>query len=220
MTTENVGESFQEDLFLAARTKAWILCAELAAQAKPGMREADLKSCLETLAKNAGVEKWWHPIKIRFGQNTLCSFRDPSDDQVTLKDEDYFFIDIGPVFSNHEGDVGQTYFLKNGKIQRDFKNPAQVVFLKLKELWEKEGITGRELYERACLLSGELGFEFNTKMAGHRLSDFPHALHHKGSLKDFEKRPKEQRWILEVHLLKKENEPVESRGFFFEDLLK
>ena len=216
MTIENVGEQFQEDLLLAARREAWKLCSQVAQLARPGMSEMDLKVALEKEAKVAGVEKWWHPIKIRFGKNTQCSFRDPSDDQVTLKSDDIFFLDIGPVYQNHEGDVGQTFMLKSGSLAKDFNNPAEQVFKRLERLWKQEGLTGSALYEKACEYSNELGLEFNLKMAGHRLSDFPHALHHKGALKDFDNKPRKQRWILEVHLL----DPKNARGFFFEDLLK
>lgn len=212
---EAVGEKFKRDLFLTARTKAWELCYQLAAQVTVGMKEADLKEELEALALKEGVEKWWHPTKIRFAKNTRCSFRDHSDDSVTLAKDDIFFLDIGPVFHDHEGDVGQTFCLKDGNILQDFKNPAEVLFHELKDFWKNDGLSGEALYKRACEIAELQGYEFNLRMAGHRLSDFPHALHHKGALKDFEEKPQNDRWVLEVHLL----DNSKDCGYFYEDLL-
>ncbi len=211
MTIEAVGENFHSTSFEKARTKAWSLLKALAKTAEEGISEEDLKSLTEYKAKALGLEKWWHPIKIRFGVNTSKSFREPSRPDVTLKKEDLFFLDLGPVFDAHEADVGQTFKLND----ENFKNPAEEVFHELKELWFHQGLSGEALYQEACNKANERGLLFNLKMAGHRLSDFPHALHHKGSLKDFEAHPAPQRWILEVHLLEKDH----SGGYFFEDIL-
>jgi hypothetical protein len=50
---------------------------------------------------------------------------------------------------------------------------------------------------------------------GHRVSDFPHAAIHAGSLADFDQSPAALRWILEIHL----RDPQRRFGAFFEDML-
>jgi hypothetical protein len=71
------------------------------------------------------------------------------------------------------------------------------------------------LYKNAVNYSREAGYEFNLRMGGHRLGDFPHALFSKSKLKDIEFIPTSELWILEVHVLDRKNEI----GAFFEDLL-
>lgn len=208
---EDVGPNFQSELFQSARKEAWDLLHQLQSFAQPGQQEKVLKEKCEDLAQSLGLEKWWHPIKVRFGKNTLKSFRDSSDESITLKEGDIFFFDIGPVFKEHEADVGQSFQLGNPS----FKNPAEEVFEALKKYWSEDQLSGEALYNKACDLAKAKGLTFNLKMGGHRLSEFPHALHHKGALKDFSEAPTPERWILEVHLLDTKME----RGYFFEDLL-
>lgn len=208
---QNVGPHFRENLFEDARLKAWKFLNFLSSQVEEGMTEKDLQEVCEAEMQRTSIEKWWHPIKIRFSQNTTKSFREPSLEGIRIQEGDLFFIDLGPVFFNHEADVGQTFCLGDP----DFKNPAEEVFHELKVLWEQQGLKGTELYERACDLAKERGLIFNLKMGGHRLSDFPHALHHKGQLKDFDTTPQKKRWILEVHLIDED----QKEGYFFEDLL-
>lgn len=171
--------------------------------------EADI----HTLIKESFSEgtKFWHPHKVRFGQNTRCSFRDPSTPDIQLQKGDLYFIDMGPVIDGHEADVGQTFCLGNPT----FKNPAELLFRKLEKIWREEGLTGLALYDHARKLAKETGYILNDRMQGHRLGDFPHALFHRGGLKDFESSPHEMLWVLEIHLLEKNNK----RGYFFEDIL-
>lgn len=207
MSREAVGPQFNEKLFDQARQKGWELLHTLSSQVTEGMTESELLN----LSKKHSVEKWWHPTKIRFGMNTQRSFREPSEEGIKIKNGDLFFLDLGPVFEGHEADVGQTFRLGDP----NFKNPAEEVFHELKILWVKDSLQGVALYEAACELAEKRGLLFNLKMGGHRLGDFPHALHHKGSLKDFEQVPQKERWILEVHLIERDH----SMGYFFEDLL-
>jgi hypothetical protein len=60
-----------------------------------------------------------------------------------------------------------------------------------------------------------MGWELNFDLPGHRVSDFPHAAIHTGSLADFDQAPSAMRWILEIHL----RDPQHRFGAFFEDML-
>jgi hypothetical protein len=50
---------------------------------------------------------------------------------------------------------------------------------------------------------------------GHRLSDFPHKLHHGGSMEECAGHPSPERWVLEIQI----RHPLEELGAFYEDLL-
>lgn len=210
-TIEAIGPSFSLQKFEAARKQAWAMIDKLSAFAEPGMLSENFIELLEDPQFFSEREKWWHPIKVRLGKNTQCSFRDKNLEEPRLKLGDLFFFDIGPVFYGHEADVGQTFCLGD----RNFKNPAEEIFKELKEVWKKEKLTGEALYERGVQLASSRNLEFNPKMVGHRLSEFPHGIHHKGSLGTFDQCPLPDRWILEVHLVDKKQEI----GYFFEDLL-
>lgn len=60
-----------------------------------------------------------------------------------------------------------------------------------------------------------MGRVLNPDLPGHRVSDFPHAAIHTGSLSDYPDHPSSMRWILEIHL----NDPQGRFGAFFEDML-
>ena len=51
----------------------------------------------------------WHDVYVRFGSNTLKTFGAESDPGIVLKENDIFFIDIGPVWGETEGDGGDTF---------------------------------------------------------------------------------------------------------------
>jgi hypothetical protein len=208
---ETIGPSFDILLFDKARLMAWELLEKVTSKVEEGMGEEDLLQVLKAESSSYEVERWWHPIKIRFDRNTTCSFKDLSLPNIKIEKNHLFFIDIGPVFMGHEADVGQTFKLGDPS----FINPAQEIFNKLKDLWKDQGLSGINLYEQACQLAQERNLIFNLKMGGHRLSEFPHALHHRGALMNWTETTNSCRWVLEVHLLEKDG----SQGYFYEDLL-
>jgi Xaa-Pro aminopeptidase len=212
---EKVGNDFCIDSYLDAREKAIAAVKRVAELVKPGMNENQVKEVVEEILINLGSQKLWHPTKVRFGKNTVKSFREASEENVILQEEDIFFLDIGPVFDGHEADYGETFIVGNNdhhyKISRDAKNLFQIT----KEAWEREKLTGVELYKFAEKQADEMGYKLNLKMQGHRLSDFPHAIHYKGGLKTVDKVPVEDIWVLEIHICSK----VGEYGAFYEDIL-
>src|SRR5262245_59795943 len=111
MDLQAVSENFSSEKFEQCRTKTWELLFSLSKKIKPGMTEADGHAVYNQLCSDFGVEKNWHPAKIRFGANSIKSFREVSDPNVVLKENDIFFLDIGPILFCHEGDVGKTFVL-------------------------------------------------------------------------------------------------------------
>lgn len=214
MTTENCGIDFDLELYLKARAKTVLAVQSAAAHIHPGMNEAESLIVLNHELNQAGVEKFWHPTKFRIGSNTTKSFRDISDETVLLKD-DLFFIDIGPVFFNHEGDYGETFLVGSDPRLEKLQAASKQIFYATQAQWKAHKLTGVQLYKFAEELAHQLNLKLNTNMYGHRLGDFPHALHFKGKLGSLEISPAPHLWVLEIHLI---DESI-NRGAFFEDIL-
>jgi Xaa-Pro aminopeptidase len=214
MTTENYGIDFNLELYLKARAKTIQAVQATAKSIHPGMNEAESLIILNQELEQAGVEKFWHPTKFRINSNTTKSFRDISDD-VILSENDLFFIDIGPVFFNHEGDYGETFVVGTQPRLTKLQNATKSIFNATQAQWKKNKLTGVELYEFATNEALKLDLLLKSNMYGHRLGDFPHALHYKGKLGALEISPTPHLWVLEIHLI---DEAI-NRGAFFEDIL-
>jgi hypothetical protein len=76
-------------------------------------------------------------------------------------------------------------------------------------------VTGEALYRFAKARAEALGWRLNWEVKGHRVSDFPHAIHKAGALGDFEGVPVSGLWILEIQIA----HPTRPIGAFYEDLL-
>lgn len=212
---EAVGPQFDLKKFLQARSLAVKIVHECAQKIKAGMSEADGHALLKDLFEKNKSERLWHPTKVRFGVNTLKTFREISEPNIIIQDGDLFFFDIGPVFEGHEGDYGET-FVCGQHSQNELAQAAQIVFAATAKAWKDQSLSGAGLYAFAAREAEKLGFELNLDMDGHRLGDFPHALHFKGGLPDHQGIPVADLWILEIHL----RDRVKNRGAFFEDLLQ
>ena len=216
-STEAVGAAFDVHQFELARSQAWAALAEIAPQVKPGMTEAEAREFVEEVLTARGSSKLWHPTKVRFGVNTLKTFRVPSDPGVILGQHDIFFLDIGPVFGDHEADVGRAYVVGDAPELVTLAQAAEQLWHEVADRWADSGDSGRELYAFAESAARRRGYELSLDGAGgHRLSDFPHALHHKGTLRVHEGHPRENRWVLEIQI----RDPRLGVGAFFEDLLR
>ena len=213
---EGVGTNFNSELIESTRKRTWDLVNAIAEKVRPGQNEKDIEEISKKIFEEFGVEKKWHPSKLRFGVNTLKSFREVSEPDVVLQENDVFFIDIGPVFFGHEGDCGKTFAIGNNKEHQDVVQASEEIFAEVKNCWKETGKTGAELYEFAKEAAKKRGYVMTLNGAsGHRIGDFPHAIHHKGLLSAFKEKPSEQRWILEIQI----RHPEKPFGAFYEDML-
>jgi Xaa-Pro aminopeptidase len=213
---EGVGAGFSLQGLLAARDRAWQLLHSVRAEIRPGMTEAEAIEIYQDHLLKSGAEKQWHPPKLRFGVNSLRAFREPSAPDVRLKSEDIFFIDIGPIYEGYEGDVGQTFVIGNNAAQLRVKAECEKIFAEIRDLFCRQNLSGQALYGRAEALAQQQGYQLVGEGAqGHRIGDFPHAVHYRGSLRHYQQNPSAGRWILEIQLRDLANEV----GAFFEDLV-
>ncbi len=212
---EKTGSGFNIDKYLKARELTKQVVKSVSKNVWEGMTEKEGSDLIDQELKKLSSEKKWHPNKFRIGVNTLKDFKERSEDGVTLKKNDLFFIDIGPVFEGHEGDYGETFVFGESVKFQECIEASKKLFQETSEQ-VKEGATGARLYEFALKRCEELGYQLNLKMDGHRLGDFPHAIHFKGSLSEVNFTPSSHLWVLEILIRHKK----ENFGAFFEDIVQ
>jgi len=132
-----------------------------------------------------------------------------------LRENDIFFLDIGPVWEEWEGDGGDTFVVGNDPEMAKIAADARKLFHIVRHKWESTGMSGKALYEFAVAEAEAMGWELNMDLSGHRLSDFPHAAIYDGPMADVDFEPSPLLWVLEIHIRHK----IAGYGAFFEDML-
>jgi len=214
---EKTGTNFSHQALMTARRNTKKAISLIAQNIQPGMIEEDARQMAKETLERLGSNKGWHKILIRFGANTIKNFEDPSERGVRLGNDDIFFVDIGPVWGDTEGDGGETFVVGRNS-DPDMKRCAQEVkriFHSVRDQWLKTGMTGKELYDFAYQTAAELGWVLNMELTGHRLSEFPHSAYYDGTLAAVSIRPAANLWVLETQI----RHPTKPIGGFFEDLL-
>lgn len=212
---EAVGPAFIKDKMLEMRAKTRGTIHAIAAACKPGMVEEDAVAMAKDLLVAGDMVRGWHDVYVRFGANTLKTFGAASDPGIVLKEDDIFFIDIGPVWGEFEGDGGDTFTVGSAPDMAKCAADAKKLFHIVRKKWETTGMSGRELYEFATEEAKALGWELNLDLSGHRLSDFPHAAIYDGPMAEVDFKPSPLVWVLEIHI----RHPTDGYGAFFEDML-
>lgn len=214
--SESVGEAFQVDLLRTARDKALAVIEKVAAEIRPGMVESEVNALLHAAQRSLGGEKNWHPPQIRFGANTLLPFGKKGEKDVPLKSDDIFFLDIGPLFDGHEGDVGRTYALGDDADLKRCSSDVEAIWHEVRARWKESRDTGEALYRFAEARAEARGWKLSLEGAnGHRVADFPHTVRRRGTIEGFVGHPAADRWILEIQI----RHPTKPFGAFYEDLL-
>ncbi|HEV7814579.1 MAG TPA: M24 family metallopeptidase [Janthinobacterium sp.] len=212
---ERVGPAFSVDGMLLARDKTRQAIADIAARIRPGMLEEDAVEMAKTVLTDAGLALSWHPTRVRFGKNTMKPMKQASEPGVILQENDIFFLDIAPRVDLWEGDGGATFTVGSHAEYARCAADAEALFHDVRAVWQREKLSGQELYAYAEEKARSMGWELNFDLGGHRVSDFPHATIYTGALADAAFAPSAMRWILEIHI----RHPSKRFGAFFEDML-
>jgi methionyl aminopeptidase len=179
------------------------------------MVEEDAVAMARGILGEMGMRKGWHRVIVRFGPNTTKDFMADSEPGVVLGEQDTFFIDIGPVYGDTEGDAGQTFAFGDDSVHHKAVRDARALRDEVREQWCTTGMPGTALHDYAVERANALGWELNLDLSGHRLGDFPHEAHYNGSLADADIRPNPNLWVLEMAI----RHPTRKFGAFYEDLL-
>ena len=212
---EAVGPRFDPALMLRARELSWQAVHGIRERMQPGISEDEARLEAAQVFERLGMERLWHPVIIRIGPNTTRTYREPSLPGVRLAENDSYFIDLGLVFTGHEGDVGDTFVVGHAPEREACAQAARDLFKDAAEKWRHEGWSGQKLYNHVSERADAMGWRFNHAIKGHRVSDFPHSVHKGGDLGDLDHTPGKGLWILEIQIA----HPTEPFGAFYEDLL-
>jgi hypothetical protein len=212
---EKVGNAFARDQMLAIRDKTRAAIHFIAGKVTPGMVEEDAVAMAKDHLASLGMLRGWHDVYVRFGANTTKTFGAPSDPGVILGEDDIFFLDIGPVYQQWEGDGGDTFVTGSDGAMARSAEDARTLFHVVRRKWANEGWTGKQLYDFADGAARDMGWELNLDLSGHRLSEFPHAAIYDGPMATVDFCPSPLIWVLEIHI----RHPRRRFGAFFEDML-
>jgi methionyl aminopeptidase len=212
---ERVGPAFSVQGMEEARAETRKAIAAIAAGVRPGMVEEDAVAMAKEVIKRQGHALSWHPTRVRFGKNTMKPMKKESEPGVVLGENDIFFVDIAPRVEHWEGDGGASFTVGNAPEYARCAADAEKLFHEVRAVWRDRQWTGQQLYDFASRRAAEMGWNLNPELPGHRVSDFPHATIHTGSLAEYPDSPSSMRWILEIHL----TDPQGRFGAFFEDML-
>jgi methionyl aminopeptidase len=212
---EATGANFSVAKQLDVRARTHTALRQIAANIKPGMVEEDAAAMARDVLGSMSMRKGWHRVIVRFGPNTTKDFMAKSEPGVVLGEQDIFFIDIGPVYEDTEGDAGETFVFGDDPEHHKAKADVRALWDDVRNLWREQGLTGSALYDYAITSARERGWELNLDLSGHRLSEFPHEAHYDGSLADADLVPKANLWVLEMAI----RHPTRHFGAFYEDLL-
>jgi len=193
----------------------WRAIEALSRLIRPGMLESEARELGKKVLADLDMQRIWHPLLVRFGANTLKTFKERSDGDPVLGENDIYFIDMGAVWQGHEGDAGATFSTGNDPEMKACASAAKALFDRVEQRWRNDKVVGLELYRFAEEQAKEMGWVLNLDIKGHRVSDFPHAIYRGGDLGDFDQYPNEGLWILEIQIA----HPSGAYGAFYEDLL-
>jgi methionyl aminopeptidase len=212
---EGTGDNYELEKLLDVRLRTRHAVYKIASSVHPGMVEEDTRVMARDVLKSLGMRRGWHHIITRLGPNTTKDFMALSERGVVLEENDIFFIDIGPIYGDTEGDAGETFVVGANPEHHRAKADVRAIWDDVRETWFTTGATGQDLYEFAKKAARDRGWELNLDLSGHRLSDFPHFAHYDGSLADIGFRPSPNLWVLEIAII----HPDRTFGAFYEDLL-
>jgi Xaa-Pro aminopeptidase len=219
VTEPRIAQSNAERLFHEVETRELI---------RAGITESRLNQKIYDLAKEMfGISTYWHKRIVRAGANTLLPYADNPPDHIIGEDE-ILFLDLGPVFEEHEADFGRTFVIGSDPVKLKMRDDVAEAFVDGKRYFkETSDVTASQLYSYAVSLAERYGWEFGGPIAGHLIGQFPHErivddkitlyVHPKSNLRmrSTDQEGQLRHWILEIHFVDRKRRI----GGFFEELL-
>jgi Xaa-Pro aminopeptidase len=200
----------------SARNKTWNAIEAIKNMIVPGITEKDAIKKANQFFADHGVKKFWHKTYIRFGESTVLSYNEPYFENIVLKENDIFYIDVGPVWDGIEGDCGKTFVIGDRSDFKKITDDVKTLFDDTHQYWIKTQATGQQIFEYTKAQVEKIGYLLQPSyVKGHRLSEFSHAKYTNMKLFDLDFSPSAERWVLEIKIC----HPSMKFGAFYEDLL-
>lgn len=212
---EATGAKFSLDKLMDVRARTRQAVHTIADQVEVGMAEEEAKDIARQTLSALGMRRGWHHIIVRLGSNTTKDFMERSEPGVILAPDDIFFVDIGPIYRECEGDAGDTFVVGDDPDHHRAKRDVRTIWEEVRGHWFEHRVSGEELYDFADKTATDLGWKLNFDLSGHRLSEYPHSAHYDGSIADVPYELHPDRWVLEIAIA----HPERPFGAFYEDLL-
>lgn len=212
---EKLGERHDHAILLEARRRAIAAVRDLARRVAPGMTEEVGLGLARQALRAQGFESEWVEPTLRFGANTLKGYAKPPEPGVVLGPDDVWFVDVGPLWKDHECDYADTFVVGDDPERQRLVRDVHEIFERTRRCFRESHPTGTELYRYAAAQAEKLGWQLDLEMAGHRLGVHPHAAFHEGTLATTDFTPSPGLWMLEIQI----RHPERPYSAFFEDLL-
>jgi len=212
---EGVGANYSFDEQMEVRLLTRQAVHAIAGAIEPGMAEEQCRDSARKILTSMGLRRGWHHVITRVGPNTTKDFKALSERGVILGEDDVFFVDIGPIYGDCEGDGGDTFVVGHDAEHHRAKADVRAIWEEVRKMWFDTRATGRELYDYAQAATEARGWRLNMDLSGHRLSDFPHSAHYDGALAEVDFHPTVNLWVLEIAIA----HPARRFGAFYEDLM-
>lgn len=212
---ERVGEGHRHAVMLEARRRTIAAVRDIASRVAAGMTEEEGLGLARRTLRAHGFERDWAAPDLRFGVNTVKRYGEPSEPGVALGRNDVWFVDVGPLWRNHECDFAETYVVGDDPDRHRLLGDVHEVFDRTVRHWRESRATGVELYRFAAAEAGARGWRLDAEMGGHRIGEHPHSVFHEGLLSQAGFTPSAGLWMLEIQL----RHPDLPYSAFIEDLL-
>lgn len=215
---DTVDEYFEaQDLSLIeeAMSKSKLVLDEIIDQIKPGKKESDLYAVAKDIYNDHGILRSWHNPYIRFGENTCLTYADISLIDLTLKDEDIAFVDIGPIFGDIEGDLGRTIQFGENEKHKKIIAASEELFEVGLQFFKQCNPTGIAMQEFIEINARKMGYQSILGSCGHLLGLFSHGACWNKGIAEYPNEMQSGIWILEIHIV----DPQGKIGAFYENLL-
>lgn len=212
---ERVGEGHEHAVMLEARRRTLAAVREITGEVTPGITEEEGLELVRRTLRAYGFEGDWAAPYLRFGVNTLKKYGEPSEPGVVLGRNDVWFVDVGPLWRNHECDYAETCVVGDDPAMHRLVRDVHEIFDRTVRYWRESRATGVELYRFAATEAEARGWQLDAEMAGHRIGAHPHAVFHDGLLSRVDFTPSAGLWMLEIQL----RHPNLPYSAFIEDLL-
>ncbi len=148
-TNETLGENFRVDLLETARDKTAQVISRASSLIRTGMTENDAKKFSRNTKGNGRAQIMACSSNSIWGKYVDAVWPKRKRKHNSCEN-DIFFTNIGPIFDDHEGDVGRPFTVGNDIEMQKCCADAENIWNEVRSHWSEESVTGDGLYRFAA----------------------------------------------------------------------